>query len=120
MAHLFVHTEAFSVTSVGSATQRGSSPRMLGSSSRRELLAAGVAAVVLPTAAKAEDGEVKTTASGLQYRVVKSGTGGQPKVGDLVVVRFKGSVKATGAVFDDIMANPEGYYFRLGRRAADT
>lgn len=45
---------------------------------------------------------------------MKKGTGGTPTKGDLCAIRFKGSVKATGAVFDDIMASVEPYYFRVG------
>lgn len=53
--------------------------------------------------------------SGLTYSVVKkSPSGGQPVVGDLIVIRFKAVVRETGQVIDDIMANPEGYYFRVG------
>ena len=42
---------------------------------------------------------VKTTASGLQYRVVKTGTGKQAKKGDTVSVGYKGSF-IDGIVFD--------------------
>ena len=56
------------------------------------------------------------TASGLEYEVVKKGPkgGGTPVVGDLVAIRFKGRVKATGAVFDNILDSPEVYYTRVG------
>ena len=81
---------------------------------RRSLASAGSAAIstllLPPLGARAA-----TTASGLVYEVVKasSASGGKPKVGDLVAIRFKGAVKESGAVFDDILSNPEPYYFRL-------
>jgi len=53
------------------------------------------------------------TGSGLEYTVVKSGSGGRPITGDLIAIRFKGKVQATGAVFDDIMSG-EPYYTRVG------
>lgn len=100
-------------------------PQMLLSSSRRELLAGGLAYFALPVAqaafaeeeaapAAAPASKTVTLKSGMQYEVVKKGTGGTPKVGDLIAIRFKGAVKATGAVFDDIMSSPEPYYTRLG------
>jgi len=64
-------------------------------------------------AAFAEGG---TSKNGVEYTVLKAGSpgGGQPKLGDLVAIRFKGSVKATGSVFDDILGSTEPYYTRLG------
>ena len=44
----------------------------------------------------------------------KTGSGGQPAVGDLCAIRFKGTVTKTGQVFDDIMESAEPYYFRIG------
>jgi len=88
----------------------------MGLMARREaLLAAGTACFVgisIP-AASAEEG---TTKGGVTYTVIQSGKvgGGQPKVGDLVAIRFKGSVKSSGAVFDDILGSSEPYYTRLG------
>lgn len=47
--------------------------------------------------------------------VVRNGQGGgSPVNGDLIAIRFKGSVAATGQVFDNILENPEPYYFRVG------
>merc|ERR1719478_1824595 len=46
--------------------------------------------------------------------VKKTGSGGQPAVGDLCAIRFKGTVTKTGQVFDDIMESAEPYYFRIG------
>src|SRR5207245_6794181 len=36
--------------------------------------------------------EVKTTASGLQYKVIKEGTGPQPKATDMVTVNYRGTL----------------------------
>jgi len=47
---------------------------------------------------KKKDG-VKTTASGLQYRVIKAGTGKSPTVNDQVTVTYKGWL-IDGTVFD--------------------
>mmetsp|Transcript_48400 Transcript_48400/g.97386 ORF Transcript_48400/g.97386 Transcript_48400/m.97386 type:complete len:199 (-) Transcript_48400:176-772(-) len=57
-------------------------------------------------------GNVVTTASGLQYEVISPGKGQAAAVGDLCAVRFQGQFK--GVVFDDILNNPEPYYFRVG------
>jgi len=42
---------------------------------------------------------VKTTASGLQYKVVKEGTGAQPKASDTVTVNYRGTL-INGTEFD--------------------
>src|SRR6266850_634529 len=42
---------------------------------------------------------VKTTASGLQYKVVKEGTGAQPKPNDTVTVNYRGTL-ISGTEFD--------------------
>jgi len=44
--------------------------------------------------------EVKTTASGLQYKVLASGKGKSPKASDTVTVNYRGRL-IDGAVFDD-------------------
>lgn len=68
-------------------------------------------AVALPLMARAE--EYTTTASGLQYKLSKGkGIGENPKAGDLIAIRFKGSYD--GRVFDDIMETPEPLYYRVG------
>jgi len=43
--------------------------------------------------------EVKTTASGLQYKVIKEGTGPQPKATDMVTVNYRGTL-INGTEFD--------------------
>ena len=42
---------------------------------------------------------VKTTASGLQYKVIKEGTGAQPKASDTVTVNYRGTL-VDGTEFD--------------------
>jgi len=93
---------------------RASAPAMSASwkPARRDALWAAAASVLL--AASPVRAEEVTTSSGLKYSVVKSGNGGQPAVGDLIAIRFKGKVAATGAVFDDILESPEPYYTRVG------
>jgi len=43
--------------------------------------------------------DVKTTASGLQYKVIKDGTGAQPKGTDMVTVNYRGTL-IDGTEFD--------------------
>ena len=84
--------------------------------SRRDVCfgaALGSLSLVCAPASGVADG---STASGLSYKVVKSGKGGTPVTGDLIAIRFKGKVASSGAVFDDIMASAEPYYTRVGRR----
>lgn len=50
-------------------------------------------------AANAKKEGVKTTASGLQYKVIKEGTGKAPKPTDTVMVNYKGTLPS-GEVFD--------------------
>lgn len=99
------------------ASRIDAAPQM-GLSSRREALLAASLLVAMPGVHSASAEEL-TTKSGavLQYTVLKSAQsgGGKPKIGDLVAIRFKGAVKASGAVFDDILESPEPYYTRLGR-----
>jgi FKBP-type peptidyl-prolyl cis-trans isomerase len=42
---------------------------------------------------------VKTTASGLQYKVIREGTGAQPKATDMVTVNYRGTL-INGTEFD--------------------
>ena len=67
---------------------------------------------IAPSLAFADEDGFTTTASGLKYKQTKGGRGSSPKVGDLCAIRFKGTFK--GVDFDDILNNPEPYYFRLG------
>ena len=54
------------------------------------------------------------TPEGVAYREVSKGRGGAPVLGDLIAIRFRATITATGQKFDDILTNPEPYYFRLG------
>lgn len=54
----------------------------------------------------------ETLPNGVTYKVIKSGDGAKPDVGELVAIRFKafcGDMK-----IDDIFDKPEPYYTRLG------
>jgi len=49
------------------------------------------------------------------YSVVKvGGNGGTPINGDLIAIKFKCVVRSNGAVIDNILDNPEPYYYRVG------
>jgi len=94
-------------------------PQMALNTRREALLAAGAACLVgLPGVQSASAEEFKSKMGKvIEYTKLVSGdekAGGMPKVGDLVAIRFKGAVKATGSVFDDILGSPEPYYMRLG------
>merc|ERR1719440_1316686 len=114
---------------VQSSGARGAAP-----STRRQALQAAGAAFLLPLAPFAATADEEppaavveappppppvpkgptATKNGVGIKVLKTGKGGQPAVGDLIAIKFKGSVTASGQVFDDIMENPEPYYFRVG------
>jgi FKBP-type peptidyl-prolyl cis-trans isomerase FklB len=51
---------------------------------------------------------IKTTASGLQYKVIKSGKGKTPKATDTVSVNYKGSL-ISGKVFDASDGTPVSF-----------
>ncbi len=55
---------------------------------------------------------VKTTASGLQYKVVKSGTGKTPKATDTVKVHYHGTL-IDGTVFDSSVERGEPVSFQV-------
>ena len=101
----------------GAMLRSGSQPCTTGSPaagvlSRRQALGA---ALVLPFApAVCYAGAPAQTKGGVGITVKKTGSGGQPAVGDLCAIRFKGTVTKTGQVFDDIMESAEPYYFRIG------
>lgn len=77
-------------------------------------LVAGVAsATVLGTDSmpvRADD-EI-TTSSGLKYKVVKEGTGAKVEIGDLVLLRFRGTYN--NFVFDDLYVTDNPYMCRAG------
>jgi len=55
---------------------------------------------------------VKTTASGLQYRIIAAGTGKQPKASDEVTVNYRGTL-TNGNEFDSSYKRGEPAKFRL-------
>jgi len=57
---------------------------------------------------------IKVTASGLQYKVLKAGTGKQPKVGDNVTVHYTGKL-IDGTVFDSSVERGEPATFGVGQ-----
>ena len=79
----------------------------------RDVSAVGIAAIastvgVLPQYAFADE----TTASGVAIKVLKSGNGPKPTIGELASIRFaayNGEIK-----IDDIFATPEPYFTRVG------
>ncbi len=76
-------------------------------------------AVTTPTdgaaflAANAKKDGVVTTASGLQYKVIKSGTGESPKKSDTVKVHYTGTL-IDGTVFDSSVQRGEPAVFPVG------
>ena len=54
----------------------------------------------------------KTLDNGVSYKVLKSGNGAKPTIGDLVALRF--AAYAGDIKIDDIFETPEPYYTRLG------
>src|SRR6187397_2720121 len=78
----------------------------------------GIAALTLaPLALMAESPTkkgVKTTASGLQYKITKEGTGKSPKATDTVKVHYKGTL-LDGKEFDSSYKRNEPIEFPLNR-----
>jgi FKBP-type peptidyl-prolyl cis-trans isomerase FklB len=64
-------------------------------------------------AENAKKGDVKTTASGLQYLVLKSGSGASPKLTDGVKVHYHGTL-INGTVFDSSVERGEPISFPVG------
>lgn len=62
---------------------------------------------------KTEPG-VKTTASGLQYKIIQEGTGPSPKATDTVTVHYKGTL-LDGTEFDNSYKRDEPATFQLDR-----
>jgi FKBP-type peptidyl-prolyl cis-trans isomerase FklB len=56
---------------------------------------------------------VKTTASGLQYKVLKSGTGESPKLTDTVKVHYQGTL-IDGTIFDSSIQRGQPISFPVG------
>ncbi len=79
--------------------------------SRRALLAAAAATAAGVTVNGLVAGET-TTASGLRYTAIQTGTGPAAVVGDLVGIRFKGSYN--GVVFDNLFEDTAPYFYRVG------
>lgn len=65
------------------------------------------------SANKSKEG-VKTTASGLQYKVIKEGTGAKPKTTDTVEVHYKGTLM-DGTIFDSSYERNEPATFGVGQ-----
>ena len=64
-------------------------------------------------AANAKKEGIKTTASGLQYKVLKSGTGPSPKATESVKVHYQGTL-IDGTVFDSSIERGEPVTFGVG------
>lgn len=65
-------------------------------------------------AANAKKDGVKTTASGLQYQVIKEGSGPKPKATDTVKVDYVGTL-LDGTVFDSSIERKEPAVFQVGQ-----
>ena len=55
---------------------------------------------------------MKTTASGLQYEILKAGAGASPAAGDTVAVHYEGRL-IDGTVFDSSIARGQPAVFQL-------
>jgi len=79
--------------------------------SRRNLISAAALGVMISSKASHAN-----AAPAIDISVLKSGKegSGSPATGDLVAIRFKCVLQKSGAVIDNILDNPEPYYFRLG------
>jgi len=109
---VLLSSQATALVTGGARDARGAA----GALSRRQALGAFAVLPFAPAACLASAAPTETK-SGVGITVIKTGTGGQPIKGDLCAIRFKGTVKATGQVFDDILGSAEPYYFRVGKCA---
>ena len=71
-----------------------------------------------PSGAQDKDKEKKvvTTASGLQYEILKEGAGAAAKAGDTVEVHYTGTLKSNGKKFDSSVDRNEPFTFPLGAK----
>ena len=79
----------------GCGDKKDQSPMKAGIGAKADAGAAGEAFL----AENAKKDGVKTTASGLQYKVIKSGVGDSPKATDTVKVHYQGTL-IDGTIFD--------------------
>jgi FKBP-type peptidyl-prolyl cis-trans isomerase FklB len=82
----------------------------------REQAAAAEKTAAAGTAYLAENAKregVKTTASGLQYKLIKSGTGRSPTVNDTVTVHYRGTL-VDGTEFDSSYKRGQPASFQVG------
>lgn len=64
--------------------------------------------------ASGAEGNIITTASGLQYEILQQGTGDKPNAGDLVSVHYTGTLKSNGEKFDSSLDRGEPISFPVG------
>ena len=77
------------------------------------MLTFGVTVLLVPNVVQADKEEMVTTASGLQYVEVVTGTGGEAKVGQTAVVHYTGWLK-DGTKFDSSKDRKQPFRFPLG------
>ena len=63
---------------------------------------------------KEKEKKVVTTASGLQYEILKEGAGAAAKAGDQVEVHYTGTLKSNGKKFDSSVDRNKPFSFKLG------
>ena len=78
----------------------------------RQTFVSSLVAGALATAAPLPSWADETLPNGVTYKVIKSGDGSKPEIGDLIAIRFKAFCGETK--IDDIFDTPEPYYTRLG------
>lgn len=87
--------------------------------SRNQSMAALVVFFTLTTlsngfAQETQKGKTMKTASGLEYEVLKEGTGDEAKAGKKVTVHYTGWLKSNGKKFDSSVDRGEPFVFGLG------